>query len=149
MWARGPAAQDPSPMVTAGGGLEGEVSCSPAPTPPLSGRAVPPSPTVKAQDSTWAEKPSGTHHRCAHPSLTKCSTDKRGYKAVGTNQMATKKTCVPTGQNRQKMKYPLSLGKKSQEHSTGLHFGKQGHSCAAKGNLAIPNVNKMKRSGTP
>ena len=67
-----------------------------------------PGPTVKAQDSTCAEKPSGTHHGRTHPSFTKRSTDKRGYKAVGTNQMATQKTCTPTGQtDRQTMRSPL------------------------------------------
>lgn len=39
-----------------------------------------PGPTVKAQDSTWAEKPSRTHHGRTHPSLTKRSTDRVGTK---------------------------------------------------------------------
>ena len=72
---RGPAARDPTPAVTAGGGLEEEASCSPAPLHTSQAEQFLPGPTVKAQDPTWAEKPSQTHHGRAHPSLTKHSTE--------------------------------------------------------------------------
>lgn len=76
------------------------------------------------------------------------STQQSGYKKQW-EQIKWQKTCMPTEQSEQKMRYPLLWVKNPKKAALASYLGKQGHSCTAKGDLATSEVNKMERSGTP